>query len=109
MRYITRTNKRSKATSTSRSPPELGSLRMKIEFTKSKPDEAEILSDLAIESKGYWGYSREQLEVWRNDLRITPEYIAENTVRTICSETETERAGFFAIQQKEDAILDHLW
>lgn len=80
---------------------------MKIEFTKSSADEAEILSDLAIESKGYWGYSKEDLDMWRKDLRISPEYIEQNTVRTIWG--DSDRLGFFAIQQKEENILDHLW
>lgn len=78
-----------------------------MEFTKSTPDESDILSELAIESKGYWGYPKEQLDLWRKDLRITPEYMKENIVRTIWR--DSKRIGFYAIQQKEENILDHLW
>lgn len=56
---------------------------MRIEFARSTPDEADFLSNLALESKAHWGYPQAQLELWRKDLRITPEYIEENTVRTI--------------------------
>ncbi|MCC5807818.1 MAG: GNAT family N-acetyltransferase [Opitutales bacterium] len=80
---------------------------MNIRFARTTPDEADVLSALAIESKGYWGYPRAQLEIWRKHLRITPDYILSNTVVTIWM--ETERVGFFAIQKGSESILDHLW
>ena len=41
-----------------------------ITFKDAQPEHGELLSDIAIESKGYWGYSRHQLDIWRKDLRI---------------------------------------
>lgn len=81
---------------------------MLIEFHNASPDQADVLSDLAIESKGHWGYSKKQLDVWRNDLRITEEYISGNLLRTISADGEL--VGFFAIKNVDkECLLDHLW
>ncbi len=81
---------------------------MKIEFPRAVPGQAEILSDLAIESKGYWGYSNARLETWRKDLRIEKEYIAAHLVRTIV--VDGRLIGFFAIKRDaSEDVLDHLW
>jgi hypothetical protein len=80
---------------------------MKIAFTVTQPEEAEVLSDIAIESKGHWGYSKEQLDLWRKDLFITKEHIEEQTVRTIWM--NSKRVGFFAIKRGKENLLNHLW
>lgn len=81
---------------------------MKIEFPKALPQQADALSELALESKGHWGYSKEQLNIWRKDLRIQPEYITQTLVRTIL--VEGELVGFYAIKREENKdVLDHFW
>lgn len=80
---------------------------MSIMFRPSQAIEAAALSDIAIESKGHWGHSREQLEIWRKDLQISTEYIETNTVETIWQ--ETSKVGFIAIKREPEPILDHLW
>ena len=81
---------------------------MKTDFRNALASQANTLSDLAIESKGHWGYSRTQLDVWRKDLRIEEEYIERNSVQAIYSEDQL--VGFFAIKKgKEENCLDHLW
>ena len=78
-----------------------------IEFKPALPEEFEILSDLAIESKSHWGYSPEQLDLWRPGLRVEKEYIRRNTVRTIWSDSQL--VGFFAIKAGKENELEHLW
>lgn len=78
-----------------------------ISFRSALVEESEILSDLAIESKGHWGYSKQQLDNWRSDLRIKEEYIEEHIVRTIWM--DLEMVGFFAIKKGKENELDHLW
>ena len=78
-----------------------------VTFQAATADQAQLLSDIAIEAKGYWGYSREQLEIWRDGLRIEPDYIQKHTVRTV--KVNGDVVGFFAITQGETAMLDHLW
>ena len=43
---------------------------------EARPDEAALLSALAIRSKGHWGYDTELLKAWRADLTLTPQDIA---------------------------------
>ena len=81
---------------------------MNIRFEDALPHQALALSDLAIESKGHWGYSRAQLESWRELLRIEEAYISQHCVQTIL--LDDELIGFFAIKREEtESILDHLW
>ncbi|WKD85892.1 hypothetical protein KCTC32516_01240 [Polaribacter huanghezhanensis] len=42
-------------------------------IVKAAPSDAETLTQIALESKAYWGYSSAQLESWRSDLTILPE------------------------------------
>ena len=78
-----------------------------VTFRSALIEESDILSDLAIKSKGHWGYSKEQLDGWRSDLRIGQTYIQEHIVRTIWSDSEL--VGFFAIKKGKTYALDHLW
>src|ERR1044072_5560626 len=43
---------------------------------EARPDEAEMLSALAMRSKGHWGYDAEFLAACRADLTLTPRDIA---------------------------------
>jgi len=79
---------------------------MNISFNQATASQANELSDLAIESKGYWGYSDEQLNLWRKDLRIEKDYIEKHIVQTIL--LDNELVGFFAIKTAE-RLLDHFW
>ena len=78
-----------------------------VEFKPAKIEESEILSNLAIESKGYWGYPKDLLELWRKDLRIEKTYIQRNIVRTIW--LNAELVGFFALKTEQESELEHLW
>ncbi|WP_428242903.1 GNAT family N-acetyltransferase [Gynuella sp.] len=78
-----------------------------IDINTALPDQAELLSDIAIEAKGHWGYSREKLNSWRNTLKVEPEYIRTNIVKTLSLNEKV--IGFFAIKHSEETILDHLW
>jgi N-acetylglutamate synthase-like GNAT family acetyltransferase len=39
----------------------------------AKPSDANALTEIALESKAYWGYTVEQIESWREDLTILSE------------------------------------
>lgn len=45
---------------------------------EARPDEAELLSALAMRSKGHWGYDAAFLEACRVDLTLSPQDIAES-------------------------------
>lgn len=61
---------------------------------KARSTEAEELSTLALLSKAYWGYTQEQLDSWREDLRITPAYLRQHTVYV--GEVQEKLIGFYA-------------
>ena len=52
---------------------------------KAAPYDAEKLTEIALKSKAFWGYSDEQIESWREDLTVTPKMFEEwNIYKYIC-------------------------
>ena len=78
-----------------------------IHFIDAEAKHADLLRDLVITSKSYWGYSQERLEQWRFSLGFKAEYISRNTVKLVFSESEV--IGFFALVKGDINELDHLW
>lgn len=68
-----------------------------------------ILTNITFESKAFWGYSRDQLKNWKNDLTITAEYITQNHLYKLDLNSET--IGFYSFIKISDdqIILDHLF
>ena len=64
---------------------------LKYNIRRARPDESGALSALAEMAKSYWGYSREQLALWADELRLTPESIASEP--TFVAEHDGELAG----------------
>ncbi len=80
---------------------------MQVEFAYATEEQAPLLSDIAVQAKGHWGYSQEQLELWRKDMRIEKAYIRNNTVKVVLVDDEV--VGFFALKVADSALLDNLW
>ncbi len=78
-----------------------------INFDTACTQQSELLRDLLIESKSYWGYTTEQLEYWRGIVKFEASYIENNTVKVISLNSKI--IGFFAIKRGENDELDHLW
>lgn len=57
------------------------------------PSDAEQLTKLAFLSKAHWGYPKEWLDFWQDDLTITPELI-EDSIAYI-AEAEQQIIGFW--------------
>ena len=57
-----------------------------LSIREARPDEAELLSELAFRSKAHWGYDAEFLEACRADLTLTPKDIADS-VSLVCEGT----------------------
>ncbi len=51
---------------------------MKIE--KSIRTDSKRLTELTIRSKSHWGYSRQQIKKWRDELTVSEDYITEKEV-----------------------------
>lgn len=70
-------------------------------------EEAAVISDIAIESKAYWGYSEEFIKACKDDLTITKQYIEENHVYVL--EDQEEFVGFFAFERAKVDSLDFFY
>lgn len=72
------------------------------------PDEAEALTELALRSKGHWGYDEEFLRDCRSDLTLTPEFISFSPVFVL--EDEGRVAGFYSLSgEGAEVELLHLF
>lgn len=78
-----------------------------LHYIDAETKHAELLRDTLIASKGYWGYSQQQLEQWRSNLTFEADYIARNTVKLILNDDEV--IGFFSIVKGDTNLLDHFW
>lgn len=66
-------------------------------FETATADDIEELSAVAIRSKRHWGYSKEAMELWNQNLTITEDFINSHTV--IKATLEDEIVGFFALEE----------
>ena len=63
----------------------------------ARPDEAGILSSLALRSKAHWGYSREFIESCRDELTYESDQIADDDYFFAIAESDSMVAGFYAL------------
>ena len=71
-------------------------------------DEASTLTQIALESKSYWGYPEHWLKLWQQELAVSSEFIEKNYVFVF--ETGGEIRGFYALCVNDSqAELEHLW
>jgi GNAT superfamily N-acetyltransferase len=71
----------------------------------ARPDEAQLLSDLALRSKAYWPYPPAFIEACRADLTVTPVTIIHNPV-FVSENTAGHVAGFYVLAPKTDGVAD---
>lgn len=74
----------------------------------ARPDEADLLSDLAVRSKGHWGYDAEFLAACRPVLTLTAAAVVAE--RAVVAEVDGAVAGFYTLYGEPPAgELNHLW
>jgi GNAT superfamily N-acetyltransferase len=75
---------------------------------RAKPEDADVLTQIAHAAKRHWGYPEKWIESWRDVLTITPEFIAANA--TYCAIENDSVVGFYLLTTESDGMhLDHLW
>lgn len=74
----------------------------------AQPDEAARLTAIAHAAKRHWGYPEGWMEHWRNQLTITPEYLAQHPAIVAGREDVIEAFASVALENQL-AVLDHLW
>ena len=66
-------------------------------FEPATVEDIDELSAVAIRSKRHWGYSKEAMELWNQNLTITEDFLKSHTV--IKATLEDEIVGFFALEE----------
>lgn len=69
---------------------------MKVEKVLLK--DANCLTELTIRSKSYWNYTKEQIESWREDLKISAHYISVNNIYKLVLDGKI--IGFYSFSSK---------
>jgi GNAT superfamily N-acetyltransferase len=70
---------------------------------KALTNEANILTQLAFDSKSYWGYDQKYLEIAREHIKITIKDIEEDHVYVI--ESEDGILGFYQFRYDDPELL----
>lgn len=78
-------------------------------YLEAVSTDSKLLTETSFHSKKMWGYSDELMNLWKQDLEISEEYILKNKVFKIYDEKVF--IGFFAFKSHEAKVieLDHLW
>jgi len=72
-------------------------------FRNAVPNEADILTQLTLESKRYWGYSEEFVMDWAKYLNMQAEYIEKNMV--VVAEENGEICGYVSIIEEQQSHI----
>lgn len=79
-----------------------------MKIRRAQESDAVVLTRIAHESKRHWGYPECWIELWRNDLTITPEFIAGNEV--YLAEDGNEALGCYGLTSgTPNWTLEHFW
>ncbi len=75
---------------------------------RARPDEADVISELAMRSKAYWKYPESSMRVFRDELRVTASEIANGEVYVVGGSSPR---GFYSLETTEqgDMTLGHLF
>lgn len=81
---------------------------MSLHIRPARAEDSADLTALARRAKAHWGYPPEWIELWSEDLALTPEYLAANQV--FVAESAGVTVGLAALE-RHDAHwqLEHVW
>lgn len=68
-----------------------------LEIRRAREFEDQILSELAMESKAYWGYSAEFMAACRNELTVSNSDLTNSDRAYFVAETGGEIVGFYCL------------
>jgi GNAT superfamily N-acetyltransferase len=81
---------------------------LKVIIERADPQEADILTEIAVAAKAHWGYPQRWMEMWQLTLTVEPETIRDQQVYVI--RQEGVPIAFYALIGKVPALdLDQLW
>ena len=71
---------------------------------RCRPEKAESISQVAILSKVYWGYTDEQMEMFAEELTFTPVMIERRHTQVL--EIYSAFAGFYTLLAQDDGSIE---
>lgn len=74
-----------------------------MQIEKAQENDHIILSNITYLGKAFWGYDKELLDKWKDDLTITPEYISKNGTFKLISDEEI--IGYYSFLKLENNVL----
>lgn len=72
-------------------------MQVETAIREALPGEARVLSDLAVRSKGHWGYSREFLDACREELSVDPARLADASYECFVAVDGDALLGYYAL------------
>ena len=72
----------------------------------ARPDEAEALTELAIRSKAYWGYSPSFMEACRDELTVTDGALTAPDAHYYVAEGGSRLLGYYAVERRTDRAFE---
>jgi N-acetylglutamate synthase-like GNAT family acetyltransferase len=66
--------------------------------------DSKILTEIALKSKAYWGYSKELLHSWTNDLTVTTDIISNTDVFKYIVDNKT--VGFYILNPPKEKTIE---
>ncbi|MEM7430778.1 MAG: GNAT family N-acetyltransferase [Pseudomonadota bacterium] len=80
--------------------------RSDVNIRPARPEEAEHLSELALRSKGHWGYSAEFLESCRDELRVDADRLGSNDYPCFVAETNDGVLGYYTLEREDASTVE---
>lgn len=75
---------------------------------RARRADSDELTRIAHAAKRFWGYPEKLIRLWKNDLTVTPEVIADTPV--YCARRGERVAGFYALSgEGARRELEHMW
>lgn len=71
---------------------------------KANIEDSELLTSIALISKEYWGYSKELIKSWEDDLTVTSKIIEEMMVYKFIKNSKI--VGFYILNQPHNNTIE---
>lgn len=79
-----------------------------VTLRRARPDEASVLSEVALAAKGFWGYDRAFIEACRTELTVSPDDVARR--HYVVADLGGMVAGFYSVDGEPPVgELSNMW
>ncbi len=75
---------------------------------EATPNECTVLTEIAFESKGHWGYPKKWLEMWRDILEVTEKSFESEVIFKATSKSG-EILGYYRLAKRPPHIVLGFW